>query len=94
MTAEERAYKYASTQKASKFQVGEIAKFYNDGYRQAVKNLELTWKDIETIGELRLNVALEFRRKELESPINNPLNFTKEDICQEVLKRFKAQKGE
>lgn len=24
MTAEERAYKYASTQKASKFQVGEI----------------------------------------------------------------------
>ena len=39
MTKEERAYNYASTRKATKFQVGEIAKFYNDGYEQAERNI-------------------------------------------------------
>ena len=39
MTKEERAYNYASTRKATKFQVGEIAKFYNDGYEQAEKDI-------------------------------------------------------
>jgi len=67
---------------------------YLEGYHQAEKDLELTWKDIETIGELRLNVALELRRKELESPIKSPLKFTTEDICKEVLRRFKDMKGE
>ena len=38
MTKEERAYNYASTRKTTKFQVGEIAKFYNDGYEQAEKD--------------------------------------------------------
>lgn len=65
---------------------------YKQGYQQAEKDLKLTLEDIETIGELRLNVALEFIKKELESPISNPLNFTKEDVCQEVLKRFKEKK--
>ena len=54
----------------------------------------LTWEDIETIGKLRLKVALDLRNKELESSINNPIKFTEEDFCKEVLKRFKAQKGE
>ena len=63
---------------------------YLEGYHQAEKDLELTWEDIETIGELRLNVALELRRKELESPIKAPLKFTIEDMCKEVLKRFKS----
>ena len=35
MTAEERAFNYASTQKPTKLQVGEIAKHYNNGYQQA-----------------------------------------------------------
>jgi hypothetical protein len=39
MTKEERAYNYASTRKATKFKVGEIAKFYNDGYEQAEKDI-------------------------------------------------------
>lgn len=42
MTKEERAYNYASTRKATKFQVGEIAKFYNDGYEQAEKDILAT----------------------------------------------------
>ena len=63
-----------------------------EGYHQAEKDMELTWEDIETIGELRLNVALELRRKELESPIKAPLKFTTEDMCKEVLKQFKEKK--
>ena len=63
-----------------------------DGYHQAEEDLKLTWEDIETIGELRLNVALELRRKELESPIKAPLKFTIEDMCKEVLKQFKEKK--
>jgi hypothetical protein len=66
--------------------------YFIEGYHQAEKDLELTWEDIETIGELRLNVALELRRKELESSIKAPLKFTTEDICKEVLKRFKEMK--
>ena len=54
----------------------------------------LTWEDIETIGKLQLEIALEFRRKELESPINNPFKYTKKEFCKEVLKRFKEKKEE
>jgi hypothetical protein len=70
----------------------QIISAYKEGYEQANKDLELGWEDIETIGELRLNVALELRRKELESPIKNPLKFTTEDMCKEVLKRFKERR--
>lgn len=38
MTAEERAFNYASTQKCTKLQVGEIVKHYNNGYNQAVQD--------------------------------------------------------
>lgn len=48
MTQEERAYNYASTQKPTKLQVGEIAKHYNNGYNQAMKDF-LEWlKDCST----------------------------------------------
>lgn len=36
MTAEERAYNYASKKNPTKFTVGEIAKHYNDGYQDAI----------------------------------------------------------
>lgn len=77
MTDEERAYNYASKQKASKFQIGEIAKFYNDGYQQAEKDNELTWEDIRVIEKL-----LGF-----DNIIESPKEF-----YQEVLKRFKDLK--
>lgn len=38
MTNEERAYNYASTQKCTKLRVGEIAKHYNNGYKQAMRD--------------------------------------------------------
>ncbi len=38
MTQEEKAYNYASTQKCTKLQVGEIAKHYNNGYQQAMQD--------------------------------------------------------
>lgn len=50
----------------------------------------LTWKDIEIIGNLRLDVALDYRKKELYSKSEISI----EDYCKEVLKRFNAQKGE
>ena len=40
MTNEERAYNYASTQKATKLQVFEIAKHYNNGYNQALQDFK------------------------------------------------------
>lgn len=38
MTVEEIAYNYASTQKPTKLQVGEITKHYNNGYNQALQD--------------------------------------------------------
>ena len=38
MTSEERAFNYASIQKCTKLQVGEIAKHYNNGYNQAMQD--------------------------------------------------------
>jgi hypothetical protein len=75
MTDEERAYNYASKQKASKFQIGEIAKFYNDGYQQAEEDNKLSWKDIEKICLIAKEVH-QFR------------GFWSESVYQEVLKRF------
>lgn len=40
MTTEERAFNYASTQKCTKLQVGEIAKHYNNGYQQALRDIQ------------------------------------------------------
>jgi len=37
MTREERAYNYASKKNPSKFTVGEIAKHYDDGYKDAIE---------------------------------------------------------
>jgi hypothetical protein len=79
MTDEERAYNYASKQKASKFQIGEIAKFYDDGYQQAEEDNKLSWKDIEKICLIAKEVH-QFR------------GFWSESVYQEVLNRFKYWK--
>lgn len=66
----------------------DIKNTYIDGYQQAEKDLELTWKDIR---ELYIIFA----------EVDTEIEFCKCDIqtetigyYQEVLKRFKAQKGE
>ena len=81
MTKEERAYNYASTRKATKLQVGEIAKHYNNGYEQVEKDLALTTEDIELLHQL-------FKEEED--------NFAKHDeyFYAEVLHRFNESKKE
>ena len=85
MTKEERAYNYASTRKATRFQVGEIAKFYNDGYEQAEKDLALTIQDLE-----RLHTFL----YAVKNNKHGAFTFTRltDEQYQEVLKRFKEAK--
>lgn len=85
MTKEERAYNYASTRKATKLQVGEIAKFYNDGYEQAEKDLALTWEDVQLLDHF----VLELVREEKEG---KDWGDGKE-FYTEVLTRFKQFKG-
>ena len=67
MTKEERAYNYASTRKATKFQVGAIAKFYNDGYEQAEKDILSTIESrlSEIIGDAQPRPALRAELEEL-----------------------------
>lgn len=86
MTNEERAYNYASKQKASKFQIGEIAKFYNDGYQQAKRDLEFTWKDMRKLNIIFAEVDTEIELCKID--------FTVETLgyYEEVLKRFKDLK--
>lgn len=50
------------------------------GYRQAEKDLELTWEDIE-------KVCL------IAKEVHQFMGFWSESVYQEVLKRFKEKKG-
>ena len=58
-----------------------------EGYHQAEKDLELTWEDIQNIR----NIIAEMM---VESYTRNSSWATHEEFSKEVLKRFKAQKGE
>ena len=53
------------------------------GYHQAEKELELTWKDMECIIKHYQDIMAEKSRV-----------FVRAEDYQELLKRFKAQKGE
>lgn len=73
MTKEERAYNYASTRKATKLQVGEIAKFYNDGYVQAEKDILaiIESRVSEIIGDAQPKPALRAELQELIKQIKD-----------------------
>lgn len=60
---------------------------YIDGYRQAEKDLELGWKDMSSLKVLLDEVENEFKKGQHEDK-----DYI--EYCKEVLKRFKAQKGE
>jgi len=62
--------------------LNEIEEAYFEGYNQAEKDLELSWQDIVMIDKLLIDLGMMF-----------PCKSTP-DYYQEVLKRFKAQKGE
>lgn len=55
-----------------------------DGYEQAEKDNELTWRDIANIDNIITEIL-----KECDNKI---LYDTEEGFCQEVLKRFKERK--
>lgn len=74
--------------KLSKFDGYDMISSYEEGYHQAEKDLELSWEDIR---ELYIIFA----------EVDTEIELCKTDIqaemigyYQEVLKRFKAQKGE
>lgn len=85
MTKEERAYNYASTCKATKLQVGEIAKHYNNGYETAEKDLALTLEDIELLHTFLYAV---------KNNKHGAFTFTRlsNEQYQEVLNRFNKSK--
>ena len=63
---------------------------YKQGYQQAEKDLELTWEDIPEILMIseQLKTSWWFRDNEQTKQIGTQV------FWEEVLKRFKAQKGE
>lgn len=66
-----------------------IISAYREGYRQAEKDLELTWEDIREL-------YIIFAEVDVEIELCKADNITAETIgyYQEVLKRFKERKGE
>ena len=63
--------------------LNEIEEAYYEGYLQAEKDLELGWEDLATIEKLGDDFI-----KHNQTPMSD------EEFYKEVLKRFKAQKGE
>jgi hypothetical protein len=59
----------------------EAREFYKQGYRQAEKDMELTWEDIEAIDQLLWDLCGEYSGKK-----------DNEGYYQEVLKRFQDLK--
>lgn len=66
----------------------EAREFYIQGYHQAEKDLELTWEDLALI-----RLAFDATEDNINHGCLNISPMTKE-YYEEVLKRFKAQKGE
>jgi hypothetical protein len=57
-----------------------------EGYHQAEKDLELSWEDVSRIRQIMFDYNKQIRN---EMTIPNDKEY-----CEELLKRFKAQKGE
>jgi hypothetical protein len=57
-----------------------IRAIYIKGYQQAEKDLELTWEDIYSILYFEREVLREFGNED----------YSNEEVCKEVLKRFKG----
>jgi hypothetical protein len=77
--AEDRAEEYCNSTLVGSPYIKKMA--YLEGYHQAEKDLELTWEDMLKIDEI------------ISEVYKNSDSCQTEVIYQEVLKRFKAQKG-
>lgn len=75
----------------TRFDGYDMMSAYEEGYQQAEKDLELTWEDIKIILDIEIDILRECNsQKELVIK-----TYPKgEDYYGEILKRFKAQKGE
>jgi hypothetical protein len=76
---------YVDGQEESMVRIQRVA--YIKGYHQAEEDLELTWKDIADILDVTDVIAND------DSMEERLKTMSEEEYCQEVLKRFKAQKG-
>lgn len=74
---------------ASVFNEAQEAKqaYFIEGYHQAEKDLELTWEDMMTIHKC-IKDAMNFKLYKMLEGIEG-----QKEVYEEVLKRFKAQKG-
>ena len=69
-----------------KIMLDEIEEAYYEGYHQAEKDMELTWKDIADILDVTDVIAND------DSMEERLKTMSEEEYCQEVLKRFKDYK--
>ena len=83
--AEERA-KERYWLKPNNIETQEKYAAYVEGYKQAEKDLELSWEDVKEICDISFEEACRFQRNMKSSRIY------KEQHYQEVLKRFKNLK--
>lgn len=83
--AEEKAWEWASKNKLDPYSMGQA---YGEGYKQAEKDLELTWEDIPKIFQIseELKTSWWFRDNEQTKLIGT------QTFWEEVLKRFKEKR--
>ena len=77
--AEKKAWEWSVKNKLDPYSMGRA---YGEGYKQAEKDLALTWEDIREICTLSVLVEFDLGR-----------NITDERHYTEVLNRFNKQKG-
>lgn len=78
-----KAYEAYPLTESNRYNHGMNAKRvgYQQGYEQAEKDLELTWEDVSLLKSILFDVEHECFT-----------NFSYEEFCREVLKRFKEQR--
>jgi len=91
--AEERALEaYPSTShywNAEPDRNAEAREFYKQGYKQAEKDLELTWEDVKLLQDISHEVFAEVANGCIDYYQVYP---TEQSFLEEVLKRFKEQR--
>lgn len=69
----------------------KLREAYVEGYHQAEKDNELSWEDLKLLQDISHEVFAEVAKESVDYYQIYP---TQQSFLEEVLKRFKAQKGE
>ena len=64
--------------------------YYQQGYKEAEKDLELKWEDVSKIKQIMFDYNRQLRPEIVENKASLPKD---EEYCREVLNRFKKGKG-